>query len=76
MVGGTEMTARPERACICGHAMPAHEHYRAGSDCGVCGSVVCPRFRPQRFGRGALFRRPTTTATGGFVEDRRPADTT
>jgi hypothetical protein len=32
--------------CLCGHDAEAHEHYRPGSDCGVCGAVVCPRFRP------------------------------
>lgn len=31
--------------CTCGHADLAHEHYRSGSDCGVCGPDVCARFQ-------------------------------
>lgn len=25
--------------CRCGHERDAHEHYRAGTDCGVCGTT-------------------------------------
>jgi hypothetical protein len=32
--------------CACGHAKAAHEHYRAGTDCGVCGATACAAFRP------------------------------
>ena len=32
--------------CTCGHAREAHEHYRAGADCGVCGADMCAAFRP------------------------------
>jgi hypothetical protein len=32
--------------CECGHPAEMHEHYRPGTDCGACGSQVCPRFRP------------------------------
>lgn len=31
--------------CRCGHDRETHKHFRRGSDCGVCGSVACPRFR-------------------------------
>ena len=31
--------------CRCGHPAEVHEHYRAGSDCGMCGPGVCDRFR-------------------------------
>jgi len=31
--------------CRCGHPRDAHEHYRAGSECAVCGAAVCARFR-------------------------------
>ena len=31
--------------CRCGHGAEAHEHYRPGSDCGVCGDEQCHRFR-------------------------------
>ena len=36
------------RRCSCGHAHELHRHYRAGSDCGVCGRGSCPvyRYRP------------------------------
>jgi hypothetical protein len=33
------------RSCRCGHGTPAHEHWRPGSDCGVCGASGCPTFR-------------------------------
>jgi len=31
--------------CECGHAEDAHQHYRPGTDCGVCD---CPKYRRQR----------------------------
>jgi hypothetical protein len=37
-------------SCLCGHASPAHEHWRPGSECAVCGPVSCPAFR-RRGGR-------------------------
>lgn len=42
--------ARPVvvKPCACGHAREAHEHYRAGSDCGVCGATgpgACVAYR-------------------------------
>lgn len=27
--------------CQCGHARTAHEHYRPGTDCALCGVEVC-----------------------------------
>jgi hypothetical protein len=30
------------RKCRCGHDRPAHEHYRRGTDCGLC---RCNRYR-------------------------------
>jgi hypothetical protein len=35
-------TIKRSYRCRCGHLRNAHEHYRPGSDCGLCG---CPRFR-------------------------------
>ena len=32
--------------CVCGHPYAAHEHYRAGDDCGACGPNVCGSYRP------------------------------
>lgn len=32
--------------CVCGHTKAAHEHYRRGSDCALCGAATCGRFRP------------------------------
>lgn len=46
--------------CVCGHPRAAHEHYRRGTDCTLCGPQACPRFRPQRWWR----RRRTTPAAG------------
>jgi hypothetical protein len=37
------MSLRRSYRCRCGHLKNAHDHYRRGSDCGLCG---CPRFRP------------------------------
>lgn len=43
------MSLRPRPTlCLCGHNPDMHEHYRAGSDCGKCGKVNCPRFRAAR----------------------------
>ena len=39
--------------CACRHARVAHEHWRQGSDCGICGPQACPRYRRQG---GALRR--------------------
>jgi hypothetical protein len=53
----------PPGTCLCGHAAEAHEHYRAGDDCGACGVEVCEHYRdasaaPVRKGLFArLFRR-------------------
>jgi hypothetical protein len=33
--------------CACGHAKEAHEHYRRGSDCGVCGAAACDEYSKQ-----------------------------
>jgi hypothetical protein len=30
--------------CTCGHVREAHDHYRRGSDCGVCGAERCRRY--------------------------------
>ncbi|MEQ3548982.1 hypothetical protein WIS52_00750 [Pseudonocardia nematodicida] len=46
--------------CTCGHDRDAHEHYRAGSDCGACGAD-CRAFRssaaPKARRRPRLFDR-------------------
>jgi hypothetical protein len=33
------------RRCRCGHPRAAHEHYRRGTDCALCGPDACPRYR-------------------------------
>ena len=40
--------------CSCGHPRQAHQHYRRGSDCAMCG---CGRFRRPRRLRLGLRRR-------------------
>ena len=40
-------------ACVCSHPRSAHEHYRRGADCGVCGPSVCSVYRR----RGGRMRR-------------------
>ena len=38
--------APPESArCRCGHPEECHRHYRAGTDCGVCGVTSCGSYR-------------------------------
>jgi hypothetical protein len=36
------VVASTGRSCTCGHGKQTHEHYRAGSDCALCG---CGRYR-------------------------------
>ena len=40
----------PAGFCLCGHEPRAHEHWRPGSECGVCGPGGCPTYR-ERGGR-------------------------
>ena len=42
-VADSAQEALPESLarCACGHGRPAHDHYRRGSDCGLC---WCRRF--------------------------------
>ena len=42
---GRRRAHRPDDVCMCDHVRDAHEHYRPGTDCGVCGRPVCPEFR-------------------------------
>ncbi|MEV4704245.1 hypothetical protein [Actinoplanes sp. NPDC049316] len=37
--------------CVCGHDRGAHEHYRGGTECALCGPEVCPRFRRRTWWR-------------------------
>ena len=39
--------------CVCRHPKAVHEHWRRGSDCGICGVSVCRAYRKQG---GALRR--------------------
>lgn len=34
--------------CQCGCPADTHEHYRRGTDCGHCGRLVCPTYRPRK----------------------------
>ena len=48
--------APPEPAvglCVCLHPKAAHEHWRRGTDCGICGSDTCRAYRR----RGGALRR-------------------
>ena len=33
--------------CVCSHGREAHEHWRRGTDCGVCGRAGCAAFRAE-----------------------------
>lgn len=48
----------PEGAklCICGHDRTAHEHYRSGSDCSLCPTRSCRKFRSATSLRQGLSR--------------------
>ena len=56
----TRLPANPTEAlagfCLCGHEPRAHEHWRPGSECGVCGPGGCPTYR-ERGGRARGFLR-------------------
>lgn len=39
--------------CVCLHPKAAHEHWRRGTDCGICGSATCRAYRR----RGGPLRR-------------------
>jgi hypothetical protein len=46
------------KRCTCGHARAAHEHYRRGTDCGICGAAGCAAYtrepaRKRRWFRGS-----------------------
>ena len=46
----TDAMEAPAGFCLCGHEPRAHEHWRPGSECGVCGPKGCPTYR-ERGGR-------------------------
>jgi hypothetical protein len=41
----TDVTSGVVDPCRCGHAKEAHEHYRPGRDCGICGADVCAAYQ-------------------------------
>ena len=43
--------------CACGHAREAHEHYRPGTDCGVCGATACSSYRARGGSVSSMLRR-------------------
>ena len=45
-----------DRRCVCGHPREAHEHYRSGTDCALCGRARCHRFRAASGLRARLSR--------------------
>jgi hypothetical protein len=45
-----------DRGCLCGHPREAHEHYRSGTDCALCGRAGCRRFRAAGSLRARLSR--------------------
>jgi hypothetical protein len=40
--------------CRCGHGRETHEHFRSGSDCGICGTRSCHHFRRPGWRRALL----------------------
>jgi hypothetical protein len=56
---------RRSRTCTCGHQPEAHQHYRPGSDCGMC---ECPQWSRCGGSRLALaFRRTCDTPDEGLI---------
>lgn len=43
--------------CVCRHGRDVHEHWRRGTDCGVCGRERCAAFRPEGGRLRRLLRR-------------------
>ncbi|WP_304118504.1 hypothetical protein [Mycolicibacterium bacteremicum] len=41
----------PKEICQCGHGRAAHEHYRPGTDCALCGPQVCQAYDGPRRSR-------------------------
>jgi hypothetical protein len=37
-----------DRLCVCGHNSDAHQHFRSGTDCSLCGASECKKYRPKR----------------------------
>jgi len=52
----------PDSVCRCGHVEAAHEHYRRGTDCGICGRDVCASFRADPGGASATDALPVSQA--------------
>lgn len=58
--------------CRCGHAADAHDHYRPGSDCGICGTTAtapagglpCEVYRPAN---APAWRDPPETPIEGVL---------
>ncbi len=38
------MQSSAMKVCDCGHNAETHQHYRVGSDCGICGHSTCHRY--------------------------------
>jgi hypothetical protein len=50
---GVDVTRLPD--CECGHPARVHEHWRASTECGTCGSQNCPYYLARHTSRpGAL----------------------
>ena len=73
--------------CLCGHPKQAHDHYRAGTDCGICGASTCASYRVQGGFLRRLLRRaglvgrsrhvpppPPPLSVDGLVAARSPHD--
>lgn len=44
VVWAVQRWAADSRCCCC-HPRDAHEHYRAGSECALCGAEICSSYR-------------------------------
>jgi hypothetical protein len=54
--GGIGTVVHVYDICRCDHESAAHEHYRAGSECAVCPSGECSRYRSTTLVRGWVAR--------------------
>jgi hypothetical protein len=57
-----------DQMCICGHRVGSHEHHRTGSDCALCPSGTCARFRAISGLSGWLRKKLAKTMNGAAIK--------
>jgi len=65
-----KICARTQAVCRCGHICDAHQHFRPGTDCGLCAQGNCQKYRR----RNARRAQPDRLATSASRPTRRPTE--